>query len=109
MELPSLTRSFQEDHLVAVHLDSDLIPGQAVSGMDLDALTREACVAGMDKPDAVLRRFETIGEAASRPSPDTRALFPNLPFRGLSGMHNTIAHAGRPRPPPRRWSLPLIS
>ena len=34
MELPLLTRSFQEDHLAAVHLDSDLIPGQAVSGMD---------------------------------------------------------------------------
>ena len=34
MELPLLTRSFQEDHLAAVHLDSDLILGQAVSGMD---------------------------------------------------------------------------
>ena len=34
MELPLLTRSFQEDHLAAVHLDPDLIPGQAVSGMD---------------------------------------------------------------------------
>ena len=34
MGIPFLTRRFQENHLVAVHLDSDLVPGQAVSGMN---------------------------------------------------------------------------
>jgi len=44
------------------------------------------------KQDAVLRRFEIVGEAASRVSPETQALFPNLPFRGMRGMRNIIAH-----------------
>ena len=45
-----------------------------------------------EKQDAVLRRFEIIGEAASRLSPETRALFPSIPFRSIRGMRNIIAH-----------------
>jgi uncharacterized protein with HEPN domain len=40
----------------------------------------------------VLRRFEIIGEAANRLSPETQALFPQLPFRSMRGMRNIIAH-----------------
>jgi len=42
--------------------------------------------------DAVLRRFEIIGEAASQISSATQALFPTLPFRSMKGMRNIIAH-----------------
>lgn len=45
-----------------------------------------------EKQDAVLRRLEIIGEAASRLSPETQALFPDLPFRSMRGMRNIIAH-----------------
>jgi uncharacterized protein with HEPN domain len=58
----------------------------------LDGVSRETFMAGMEKQDAVLRRFEIIGEAASRLSPETQALFPNLPFRSMRGMRNIIAH-----------------
>ncbi len=45
-----------------------------------------------EKQDAVLRRFESIGEAASRLAPETQALFPDIPFRAMRGMRNIIAH-----------------
>jgi uncharacterized protein with HEPN domain len=44
-----------------------------------------------EKQDAVLRRFEIIGEAAHRLAPETQALFPGLPFRQMRGMRNIIA------------------
>lgn len=37
----------------------------------LNAVSGEAFMADMEKQDAVLRRFEIIGEAASRISPET--------------------------------------
>jgi len=58
----------------------------------LNAVSREAFMLSMEKQDAVLRRFEIIGEAASRLSPETQALFPDVPFRSMKGMRNIIAH-----------------
>jgi uncharacterized protein with HEPN domain len=55
-------------------------------------VTHEQFLADTEKQDAVLRRLEIIGEAASRLSPETQALFPNLPFRAMRGMRNIIAH-----------------
>lgn len=45
----------------------------------LAGVTREVFLNDVEKQDAVLRRFEIIGEAASRLSPDTQALFPGVP------------------------------
>jgi uncharacterized protein with HEPN domain len=58
----------------------------------LREVSREDFMANLEKQDAVLRRFEIIGEAASRLAPETQALFPNLPFRAMRGMRNIIAH-----------------
>jgi uncharacterized protein with HEPN domain len=58
----------------------------------LDGVSREAFRVNLEKQDAVLRRFEIIGEAASRLAPETQSLFPNLPFRSMRGMRNIIAH-----------------
>ena len=58
----------------------------------LAGMSREAFAANLEKQDAVLRRFEIVGEAASRISPETQALFPTLPFRSMRGMRNIIAH-----------------
>jgi len=68
-------------------LDSALMIRAYVDGID-----REAFIANPEKQDAVLRRFEIVGEAASRIAPETQALFPNLPFRSMRGMRNIIAH-----------------
>ena len=58
----------------------------------LAGVNRASFMANQEKQDAVLRRFEVIGEAASRLSPETQALFPTLPFRSMRGMRNIIAH-----------------
>jgi len=58
----------------------------------LAGVSHETFLAGAEKQDAVLRRFEIIGEASSRLAPETQALFPSLPFRSMRGMRNIIAH-----------------
>jgi uncharacterized protein with HEPN domain len=58
----------------------------------LAGVTKASFLANLEKQDAVLRRFEIIGEAACRLAPETQALFPHLPFRSMRGMRNIIAH-----------------
>ncbi len=58
----------------------------------LAGVSHESFLADAEKQDAVLRRFEIIGEAASRLAPETQARFPTLPFRAMRGMRNIIAH-----------------
>ena len=70
----------------------DLLDSAGAIRRYLAGVSREAFLADMEKQDAVLRRFEIIGEAASRLSPATQALFPSLPFRAMRGMRNIIAH-----------------
>ena len=55
-------------------------------------MSRNEFFANQEKQDAVLRRLELIGEAASRLAPETQALFPGVPFRSMRGMRNIIAH-----------------
>ncbi|MBI5766691.1 MAG: DUF86 domain-containing protein [Verrucomicrobia bacterium] len=70
----------------------DLLDSARAIRRYLDGVSREAFMANAEKQDAVLRRFEIIGEAASRLSPETQTLFPGLPFRAMRGMRNIIAH-----------------
>jgi len=58
----------------------------------LSGVKWEDFLADPEKQDAVLRRFEIVGEAASRLAPETQALFPSLPFRSMRGMRNIIVH-----------------
>ena len=55
-------------------------------------VSRDVFMNNPEKQDAVCRRFEVLGEAASRLSDEAQALFPNLPFRSMKGMRNIIAH-----------------
>ena len=68
-------------------LDSALLIRTYLASVD-----RNAFMADSEKQDAVLRRFEIIGEAASRLAPEVQALFPAIPFRAMRGMRNIIAH-----------------
>lgn len=58
----------------------DILDSALTIRLYLDEVSREAFMACMEKQDAVLRRFEIIGEAASRLSPETQALFPSFAF-----------------------------
>jgi uncharacterized protein with HEPN domain len=71
---------------------SDLLESAKAIRRYLAGVTKEAFLADMEKQDAVLRRFEIIGEIAGRLSPETMALFPKIPFRAMRGMRNIIAH-----------------
>lgn len=52
----------------------------------------EAFKANEEKYEAVNRKFEIIGEAARRLSPEGRNLFPEIPWRLLTAMRNILIH-----------------
>jgi uncharacterized protein with HEPN domain len=70
----------------------DILDSAETISRYLKGVTHDDFMGNPEKQDAVLRRFEIIGEAASRLAPDTQALFPKLPFRQMRGMRNIIAH-----------------
>lgn len=46
----------------------------------------------MQMQDAVVRRFEIIGEAARRVSQKTRDKYPQIPWREMTSMRNLVIH-----------------
>ncbi|GAB4143282.1 MAG: DUF86 domain-containing protein [Planctomycetaceae bacterium] len=42
--------------------------------------------------DAVVRRFEIMGEAAKRVSEDVRNQFPSIPWKAMSRMRDRVIH-----------------
>jgi uncharacterized protein with HEPN domain len=42
--------------------------------------------------DAVIRRIEIIGEAARRVSDETKATYPDIPWKEMAGMRNLMIH-----------------
>lgn len=54
--------------------------------------TREEFLADTQCQDAVIRRLKIIGEASRRLSDQTRAAFPDLPWRAMVGMRNILIH-----------------
>jgi uncharacterized protein with HEPN domain len=45
-----------------------------------------------EKYEAVNRKFEIIGEAARRLSPEARNLFPEIPWNLITAMRNILIH-----------------
>jgi len=55
--------------------------------------SQEQFLSDVKTQDAVLRRFEIVGEACAHLDETTRNSFPELPFYEMRGMRNVIAHA----------------
>ena len=61
----------------------------------LAGLDRTSFLASEEKQDAVIRNIEIIGEAAQsirRRHPEFAARHPEIPWGGVYGMRNAIAH-----------------
>jgi uncharacterized protein with HEPN domain len=54
--------------------------------------TRDSFKANEEKHEAVNRKFEIIGEAARRLSPQAQSLFPEVPWRLITAMRNILIH-----------------
>ena len=55
--------------------------------------TREDFLKDALCQDAVIRRIEIIGEAASRLSPECLSEFPRIPWKNIINMRNRLIHA----------------
>jgi uncharacterized protein with HEPN domain len=57
-----------------------------------EGVTLEAFKANEEKHEAVNRKFEIIGEAARRLSPEARQTFPEIPWKLITAMRNILIH-----------------
>jgi uncharacterized protein with HEPN domain len=53
---------------------------------------REAFLRDEMTQDAVLRRLETLSDAATKLSDDLKARYPDIPWRRVHGFRNVAAH-----------------
>jgi uncharacterized protein with HEPN domain len=58
-----------------------------IAGISLDDFK-----ANEEKYEAVNRKFEIIGEAARRLSPEARKVFPEIPWKLVTAMRNILIH-----------------
>lgn len=55
-------------------------------------INEQAFLKDIQTQDAVARRLEIIGEAASRVSAEFRAKHPDIPWLKIAGLRNVLAH-----------------
>ncbi len=56
------------------------------------AVSLDQFKANEEKYEAVNRKFEIIGEAARRLSPEVRGAFPEIPWKLITAMRNILVH-----------------
>ena len=57
-----------------------------------DGVSLDNFKSNEEKYEAVNRKFEIIGEAARRLSPEARNLFPEIPWKLVTAMRNILIH-----------------
>lgn len=82
---------------------ADLLDSARIIRRHLAGMTREQFLADLRTQDAVIRRFEIIGEAARRLSPATRAALPEIPWPLVVAMRNLLIHDYDDVEPERVW------
>jgi uncharacterized protein with HEPN domain len=55
-------------------------------------VSKEQFLASEEKYEAVNRKFEIIGEATKRLSPEARARFPGIPWQLAAAMRDVLIH-----------------
>lgn len=84
--LPATSLQFSDElYLANIRLYCDRIMATTARG-------KEWFVAEADAQDAVMRRLEIIGEAASKLSPEFRAQHSHIPWPKLVGLRLVLAH-----------------
>ena len=58
----------------------------------LEGISLDQFKANEEKYEAVTRKFEIIGEAARRLSPEVRNKFPEIPWKLVTAMRNILIH-----------------
>ena len=58
----------------------------------VNGIAKEQFLANEEKYEAVNRKFEIIGEAARRLSPEARQEFPDIPWKLVTAMRNILIH-----------------
>lgn len=73
------------------YLEDILVAAKAIRRFTA-GVSREAFIANEEKYEAVNRKFEIIGEAAGRLSPEGRKKFPEIPWKLVTAMRNILIH-----------------
>ena len=70
----------------------DILEQIRVIGTHMHGVTREAFLTDVLRQDAVMRRIEVIGEAATRLSSAFRDAHPQVEWRDIRDMRNFLIH-----------------
>jgi uncharacterized protein with HEPN domain len=78
----SKDNAYLRDILDSAQLIQDYLQGMSFGDFESDTV----------RQDAVMRRFEIIGEATKRLSGEIRARFPDIPWELAAGMRDVLIH-----------------
>ncbi len=73
------------------YLRDILNAAKAIRGF-VAGVSKPEFLANEEKYEAVNRKFEIIGEATKRLSPEARASFPGIPWELAAGMRDVLIH-----------------